>query len=1285
MKMAMNTWNTFRATAVASLLLVAGMFPAGADDTEIYKAEFSASTGSRPKVLVVFDDSGSMATMVDQQRPPYDPEDATYQHTFISGGRPGNWSERIYWSTDGNVPPKRISGQANPNWFLKSKNRCASSYDSLALDGRFTADRARRWVDSRLVETAGYYRCENDDETAQGSGCFKFVDVEVTTEICPDPVVVEVTRAEWEAWPGEKSRDCPDKREDRCESGNVAWDYFITRQDPCTTETVTESTWTRVRDAVWVPPSTGLSIESWQPLTGGVTEPPHVECLNDVASGIANNGSGTGPGYPQDDVQTGNEYGPNPDPAMNWGTGAYTFYTGHYLDWYYDDDLEEPRSRIDIAQDVVSTIMRSNPGVDFGLMEFNSNQGSSNHGGRVVSRIIEDMTDAQRTNVVDMVNSMTADGATPLCESMYEAYRYLSGGEVLWGDDRRTGDSWPPDDALPQDPLVASGGTYNSPSTDCAYTYVILMTDGQPTNDDRANTYIEDLTDKTCSNYQHDSGQGMRKNCMPELAEYMANTDMDGDTTNGNQFGITYTIGFTTDQDLLADTAEKGKGEYYTANNAQELAAAFQGAIVSILATDTTFTSPAVAVDTFTRTQSRDEIFYAMFKPGETVDWQGNIKKLKLRIDDGDAVLVDANGTPAIDAATGFIKDSAVTFWGATADGGGVEKGGVGALLVARSVGSRSIYTNTGSGGALETLESDNITPSAMGVADDAELHSLFGVTSGVALTRLINWARGFDAYDRDGDGDSTDTRSWVMGDILHSQPLVLNYGARSGYSQASPDIRLLVGTNAGFVHMFGNDNGQEDWAFFPKELASILRARSQNALSSQNIYGMDLTPVAYTLDVNGDGTLNSGAGDKVWAYFGMRRGGNGYYALDISDPENPTFLWHINASSTGFSELGQTWSEPVVTRIPGYTDGSGVAKPVLIFGAGYDTNKDGTGLATPDARGRGIFIVDAETGALVWSVTPAANSVKNLRESGLQHSVAAPVTVLDGNGDKLTDRIYFADTGGNIWRVDLPGNALPTATQDTWQINQLASLGGGNAANDRRFFSAPDVVRIRFDGNPIDAILIGSGDRTNPNATDVNNRFYMIRDLAIGAYTTARPSTADCADEDIVDFRCFLPINNSSLYNITNNRLVTGTDEQRATALAALKAALGWRLDLTGDGEKSLSKSITLSGKVFFTTFTPSSVLDNINVCEPVSGIGRLYVVDLYSGDRNVVALGAIIPDTPSVHFGEDGQIRLLLPPGTPQGDTDGDGEENCEAGVCDIGTPLRAPYGDHWFEEGY
>ena len=49
----------------------------------------------------------------------------------------------------------------------------------------------------------------------------------------------------------------------------------------------------------------------------------------------------------------------------------------------------------------------------------------------------------------------------------------------------------------------------------------------------------------------------------------MANTDLDKDPANGDQFGITYTIGFTTDQKLLSDAAEQGGGKYFTANNAE--------------------------------------------------------------------------------------------------------------------------------------------------------------------------------------------------------------------------------------------------------------------------------------------------------------------------------------------------------------------------------------------------------------------------------------------------------------------------------------------------------------------------------------------------------------------------------------------------------------------------------------------------------------------------------------------------------------------------------------------
>ncbi|MEQ9463360.1 MAG: PilC/PilY family type IV pilus protein [Haliea sp.] len=1216
-------------------LVLASMFTAApglADDTEIYRAEFDASNTGRPKVLIVFDDSGSMSTMVDQQRPPYDPEEDDYDNQFGSG--------RIYWSTDGTTP-----AVGSNNWFDASVNRCASSFDILESEGNFTADRARRWVDSTVIAGDCVDSCPEGtslrNNGSNGRACYSR----------------ECTQFYW--WGGCARR---------------AWVYQAPVTRECTGDTV--------------------QVGTWQALNANVKSPRHLECRNDESEGITANGSGIPGGFPQNNVATGSEYGPSVDLDMDWGNQAYTFYTSHYLDWFHDDSLVEPRTRLAIAQDVISGIVRTNPGIDFGLLEMNGNRSTSYNGGRVTRRIIENMTSSDRENLIDIVNATEHSGSTPLCESFYEAYRYLAGEEVLWGNSKAPENTsnrtyyygqWWYDDPQPKDSLAESGGDYISPASDCAYTYVIIMTDGEPQNDTSATSRIETLTGKTCSEYAT-SGQGMTKNCLPELAEYMANTDLDNDTTNGNQFGITYTIGFATDQVLLSDTADKGKGQYYTANSAQELTEAFQGALVSILSTDTTFTSPAVAVDTFTRTQSRDDIFYAMFKPGEQVDWPGNIKKLKLEIDDGEAVLVDANGAPAIDPATGFIKDSAVTFWGSSQDGGRVDQGGAGGLLAARDPATRNVYSDTGTGGALEALNSTNVDADAFGLASESELFDLFGVANQTALNRQINWALGYDAYDQDGDGITNEPRRWVLGDILHSQPQVLNYGARSGFSQDEPDMRLVVGTNAGFVHMFRSDTGQESWAFFPKELAPIMLLRRQNGLSADNVYGMDLTAAIYTVDLNKDGTIDSGDGDKAYVYMGMRRGGNSLYALDVSNPDSPAFLWSIGPGDSGFGELGQSWSKPVVTRIPGYKDGEGVPKPVLIFGAGYDLGKDATGIATPDVMGRGIFIVDATTGELVWSVTPASNSAKNMEESGLQHAVPAEVTVLDSNGDELTDRIYFADAGGNVWRVDMPGNTLPTSSQTAWQINKLAALSESTVATDRRFFNAPDVVRIRFDGEPVDAVLIGSGDRTNPNSTDVDDRFYMIRDERVAPYADTRPTAAECADmETITDFRCFLPLDNSDLFDITANTLNTGTEAQQATALAALRAANGWRIDLQNSGEKSLAKSLTLNGKTYFTTFTPSSLLDDINVCEPQSGNGRLYIVDLVDGRRGIIPLGPIIPDTPSVHFGEDGQVRLLLPPGTPAGDSDGDGDNDCVGGVCDIGEIFRPPYGTYWFQEEY
>ena len=1294
------------APGALALALLSAVIPATADDTEIYQAEYDGgSNGGRPKVLIVFDDSGSMKTEIEQ--PPNYDSSASYQTSVPAG--------RIYWSTDETVP-----GSDSNNWFPASVNRCASSYDDLDDNGRFTTERARRWVDSSVEGEDCSYQCPDGTVLYDppGGGTNPACYVEITTSNPVEKLVYERELASFFGFlycpsgltdvDTGSSRAC--YRRDTSSNSILGWVYrgndsggscasgytllrirsgfssetgcYESKTEPETTEDL-EMQYSSAQE--YVCEDTTLIPGTWQSLSNIEHDPTHVECRDDVTYGVTGNGSGQSAGYPQNNVANGSEYGTSVDNSVDWGDSAYNFFTSHYLNWYHDDSLEpETKSRLEIAQEVITTIIDTNENIDFGLAEFNYDSG-----GRITRRIIADpnMTeterDTKRNELINLVNLTSHAGSTPMCESMYEAYRYIAGLGLVYGNDALSGsDSRGVYDVSPKDSAAESNGTYNSPNTDCAFTYIILMTDGEPQRDTDANQRIKDLTGKDCEVYDSADSGGRTENCLPQLTEYMANTDLDGDDTNGDQYGITYTIGFATNQQLLIDAAEKGKGEYYTAQNAQELTAAFQGAIVGILSRATTFTSPAVAVDTFTRTQSRDEVFYAMFKPDDTVDWIGNIKKLKLN---SDGVLVDAVPSAALDPDTGLIKDSARTFWSAAEDGSKVEEGGVGQLLAERDPDTRILYSNTGNNGALEVFNTTNFDAAALGLTD-AQYFSLLGSPDQTAASKQINWARGADAYDLDGDNNVTESRGWKLGDILHSQPLVLNYGARGSFTTTAPDLRLLVGSNSGFVHFFGNSDGIEDWAFFPKELAGILPLRRRNAVSNNHVYGMDLTPTAYTYDSNKDGTLDSGDGDKVWAYLGMRRGGRAYYALDLSDPDSPSFMWRIDKNTTGFGELGQTWSEPVVTTIPGYVDGTtGVRKPVLIFGAGYDTGKDAGGVGNIDSEGRGLFIVDAETGALIWSVTPALNSATNLNEPGLLHSVPGGVTLLDSNGDQLTDRIYFGDTGGNLWRVDLPGNALPTSSQDTWQINKLAAFNGGTTATDRRIFNAPDVVRIRQGGQAIDAIIIGTGDRTNPNATDVDNRVYLIRDRATAVYATVRPTTSECSAPGFYDFRCSLPLKESNLYDISDNAIITGTDSERAVAIAELSSADGWRFDLANAGEKSLARTITINGRAFIPTFTPSNLLSDINTCEPLSGTGLMYVMDIYTGDRNYINLGPIIPDTPSLHFSEDGTIRILLPPGAPASSLDEPGEIDCEGGVCDVNESLRPPYGNFWFQEDY
>ncbi|MBU0500093.1 MAG: hypothetical protein KJ558_10820 [Gammaproteobacteria bacterium] len=1130
--------NRFIILVAATLLALSTLGQVRADDTEIYRSQYTGNANDRPKVLIIFDNSGSMGTIVTASgsKPAYNP---AYTYTTISGIS----ADRLYWTT-GSTPPSATTS----SWFSKSLNRCASSYTPLDNAGLYQ-DRLMRWLPNKKAK---------------------------------------------------KSK--------------------------------------------------------WTTLTSSEHNPPHVDCKLDVDRSNPSNGSGQSNGYPANGTD-----GPyTATGGASWTSTSYALYSANYMNWYHwncktstqDGKNCASRSRIDVAKEVVTSIIDANPGIDFGLMVFNYNNSTPN-GGRVVSRIIPDMSDAQRTSLKNIVNNLVDYTWTPLSETLYEAYRYLAGKSVLYGDDDPS--------AIPlRDTAAESGGTYISPIGSCQNTYIIYMTDGAPTNDTAADSSIRSLTGKSCY-----SGK-----CMPILAGYLHENDLDGDDSNGYQRAITYTIGFQTDQQYLSDTATQGGGKYYTADSAEELAAAFQGAVLSILSTATAFSSPAVATNSFNRTESRDDVLLAMFKPTPGTRWPGNIKKLKLGFINGVATLLDKNGSAALDPASGQIKDTATTYWSSDGDGPKVEAGGVGGRLASRTPASRSLWTNSGKDGALEAFNSSNLDRQAFDFDADDKLFEFFGVTNQTELNTLINWARGQDVEDEDLDGNTNEMRPWPLGDIMHSAPLALNYGG----SPDNPDIRLIAGTNEGFLHMFGVDDGEEDWAFFPKELAPVLAQRLEDQDSNDHVYGIDSPVVAYTKDINNDGTLSGS--DKAYIYFGLRRGGEILYALDVSTPGTPKFKWKIDRDTSGFDELGQTWSTPRVTSIPGHTG------PVLIFGGGYDEGKDDHDLIAKDNlddKGRAIYIVDAETGALIWSATPTEGSASNRQETGLVHSIAAPVNILDSNGDGKTDRIYAADTGGTLWRID-----LPSATKSDWQILKLAYVNGETTISDRRFFNRPDLVRTKKGTTAYDAVLIGSGDRTNPVATDVTDRFYAFRDMQITPYTTAKP--ADCTNSG--DFRCKLPLDEGDLYDATSNYIQQGNTAQAQAAQTALYEKYGWFITLGHAGEKVLGGSITIGGKVFFPTFTPEKA--NLNVCIPSPGQARLFAVGLQDAsavfdftqngtltlEDRYMEMGAMILDTPSIHIEPGtGKIRLIFPAGGSGGNSN----------PLDTEEKIKGARGVYWYQEEY
>jgi type IV pilus assembly protein PilY1 len=413
--------------------------------------------------------------------------------------------------------------------------------------------------------------------------------------------------------------------------------------------------------------------------------------------------------------------------------------------------------------------------------------------------------------------------------------------------------------------------------------------------------------------------------------------------------------------------------------------------------------------------------------------------------------------------------------------------------------------------------------------------------------------------------------------------------------------------------------------------------------------YGLDGPITAF---IHNDTELNAGktsskslisANDKAYMYAGMRRGGEVYYALDVTDPKQPTYLWQITSDDTGFERLGQTWSAMKPIYVSPEAIGIDVEPqdskpiPVLVFGGGYDPVEDDTsgGTRISHSRGNAIYMVNALTGDLLWTASP--DSSADLTVNGMTNSIVSDITAVDNDGNGTTDILYAADTGGRIWRIDLFSNNNPMATE-------VADLNDGSIANNTRFYTSPVVAY----NDELDSyvIAIGSGYRAHPLVTDNKDRFFVIID---DKTTTNRTDLKQQLNtyrtielDDLADSGSLAVAADSDLLN-------------------------GFYLDLETTGEKALTDAIIADNVVYFGTYSPvvTSASSGLESCSAATGATNLYSVDFSAynpGDNSPVV---VIEQTELKQTGIPAEPKIVFPPSKSGSDPD-TGDGGGDGGEC-------------------
>ncbi len=720
----------------------------------------------------------------------------------------------------------------------------------------------------------------------------------------------------------------------------------------------------------------------------------------------------------------------------------------------------------------------------------------------------------------------------------------------------------------------------------------------------------------------------------------------------GDQNIFTYTIGFSIDNDLLRETAINGDGAYYTASSYQELVDAFQAVITGILLRNFAFSAITAPKKTATTTSDDLTVSYVgYFMPSQAASiWDGHLLAFELEdkwgfdVDGLDGVTVDEFDYDTEEACLALSGGKICERWLELATGHKWD-------AAEKLPDERQLYTY-------------NVDTSQMLAFDDANkvwLQGKFGTTLEADTLNIINTIGGrnfADVFHSDVSyvGAPPEGKRYLK----NINPLDEDGETYAEFYEDNKERRrvLFAGTNDGIFHMFNADDklhvdereaGAEVWGFIPDDILPSLKTI---VLDHEHTYTVDGRIAA------DDIYYEKAAGTKpTWSTilsFGLRRGGNTYYTLDITKYANkPTFLWKFNDPVYS----GESWGKPAIGKLL-YIDPSDNAtlldKWVVVLPGGFAFNEEDT----TDLKGKAVFIVDAATGELIWMVgyhpdgDTDLTDKKHLTDDELYNfPVSSALTLVDVDNNGYVDSIYFGNLGGHLFKVDLSNldstkwetkNLYKTeittiATSDITAIagtqitmrsardfevghriqGATSKARGYITAIDNKvltvFTETEDEGRVFQDG---EFLLVRSYDPIFLSPAVAYNNCYQLW-IAFGTGDRDRPRT-DPIGGHLVALRGDETTGNT-LTNLSEliwdgNTLISST---LSTGLN------GWYFEFPDAGEKLFDPEPlilpdeTLTPHIFFNTFQPPEVVSNINKIDnpctvPSEGSMMLYDIIL-------------------------------------------------------------------------